>query len=380
MDRLDTRLIHSGEITPRIAGAVSLPIFQSSTFEYSGQASYHDLRYIRLNNTPNHEALHQKIADLESTQAALVTASGMAAISAALLALLKTGDHMIAQDCLYGGTHSLLTTDFADLGIGHSFFDGADTSGLEGLLRPETKVIYVESITNPLLQVTDLEAVAKFARKNGLISIIDNTFATPVNFRPAELGFDLVIHSCSKYLNGHSDIVGGAVAGPADLMDQVKHKMNHLGGSMDPHACFLLHRGMKTLGVRMRQHNQNALALARFLSDHPKVEKVNYPGLETHPDHERAKNLFAGFGGMLSFELKTDTAGADAFIEKTRLPILAPSLGGVESLITRPATTSHSGVPKEEREAMGIADRLIRLSVGLEDAEDLMDDFGQALA
>ena len=328
MDRLDTRLIHSGEITPRIAGAVSLPIFQSSTFEYSGQGSYHDLRYIRLNNTPNHEALHQKIADLESTETALVTASGMAAISATLLALLKTGDHMIAQNCLYGGTHSLLTADFKDLGIDHSFYDGADTSGLEGLLRPETKLIYVESITNPLLEVTDLEAVARFAKKNGLISVIDNTFATPVNFRPAETGFDLVIHSCTKYLNGHSDIVGGAVAGPADLVERVKHKMNHLGGSMDPHACFLLHRGMKTLGVRVRRQNQSALALARFLSDHPKAEKVNYPGLETHPEHERAKTCLPDSAECSVSSSRPTRPGPTHSLKRPGFPFWPPAWGG----------------------------------------------------
>jgi cystathionine beta-lyase/cystathionine gamma-synthase len=376
---IETKLIHAGEPTPLIGGAVSMPIFQSSTFEYKGQDSYHDLRYIRLNNTPNHVALHQKMAALENAENALVTASGMASISATLLTILASGDHMLAQDCLYGGTHDFITRDLPDLGISYDFVHGDKPDSWKDQLKPNTKAFYVETITNPLLQVADLKAVVEFSKANGLVSIIDNTFASPINFRPPELGFDLSLHSCTKYLNGHSDIVAGAVIGRGDLIQKITHKLNHLGGSLDPHACFLLHRGMKTLAVRMAYQNKSALDIARFLESHPAVAKVNYPGLESHPAHHRARELFQGFSGMLSFEVKGGVEAAEHFMQKTTLPIIAPSLGGIETLITRPATTSHSGMAPEERRRLGISDSLIRLSVGIESTEDLIDDFAQAL-
>jgi cystathionine beta-lyase/cystathionine gamma-synthase len=376
---METRLIHDGEPRPRIEGAVSIPIFQSSTFEYAGQDSYHDLRYIRLNNTPNHAALHRKLASLENGEAALVTASGMAVISTVLLTFLSPGDHLLVQDCLYGGTHDLIRGDLAALGIDFSVLDGRSPGSWEEALRPGTRLLYMETVTNPLLQVADLEAAAAFAREHGLISVIDNTFASPVNFRPLDRGFDLSLHSCTKYLNGHSDIVAGAVIGGSGAVERITRKLNHLGGSLDPHACFLLHRGLKTLAVRVRHQNESALALAAFLEKHPQVKRVHYPGLESHPDHERARRLLDGFGGMLSFELEGGVEQADAFIENTTLPISAPSLGGVETLITRPATTSHAGVPPEDRKAMGIPDTLIRLSIGLEHPDDLIEDFDRAL-
>jgi cystathionine beta-lyase/cystathionine gamma-synthase len=376
---IETKLIHSGEPRPLIGGAVTLPIFQSSTFQYTDQDHYDKLKYIRMNNTPNHLALHEKLAALENADAALVTSSGMAAITTTLLALLSPGDHLLAQDCLYGGTLDFINSDFRPLGISVDFIDGNKPDTWVKQLKTNTRAIYVETITNPLMAVADLKAAAAFARNHELISMIDNTFASPVNFRPAEWGFDLSLHSCSKYLNGHSDIVAGAVIGRQDLIHKIAHKLIHLGGSLDPHACFLLHRGMKTLAVRMKYQNESALAIARFLSEHPVVERVNYPGLKTCKGYGHATELLNGFGGMLSFEIKGDAADADHFIARTRLPISAPSLGGVESLITRPATTSHAGISPEEREAIGISDRLIRLSVGLEATEDLMDDFDQAL-
>jgi cystathionine beta-lyase/cystathionine gamma-synthase len=377
--RIETKLIHAGEPDPLIYGAVSMPIFQSSTFEYSGQTSYHDLKYIRLNNTPNHIALHQKLAALENAEAAVVTSSGMAAISTTILTLLSSGDHLLAQEGLYGGTHDFILKDLSALNISFDFINGNTPQDWEGKLHSNTKVVYVESMTNPLVQIADLKAVVKFAKSNNLISIIDNTFASPINFRPPELGFDLSIHSCSKYLNGHSDIVAGAVIGRSDLIEKITHKLNHLGGSLDPHACFLLHRGMKTLAVRMKHQNESALEIARFLEGHRAIEKINYPGLESHPEHLRACDLFDGFSGMLSFELEGGIEAAEGFIQKTNLPILAPSLGGIESLITRPVTTSHSGLSKEELEKFGISDALIRLSVGIEATEDLIEDFKQAL-
>jgi cystathionine beta-lyase/cystathionine gamma-synthase len=376
---LDTKLIHAGEPDPLVGGAVSMPIFQSSTFAYAGQGNYHDLKYIRLNNTPNHQALHTKLAALENAEAALVTASGMAAISAVLLTLLKPGDHLLAQGCLYGGTHDLLTGDLSELGIAFDFIEGDRPDTWEAKRRPNTRLLYCETMTNPLLEVADLKALAAFAREKGMVSVIDNTFASPVNFRPAEWHFDLSVHSCTKYLNGHSDIVAGAVIGPRNLVEAVTRKLNHLGGSLDPHACFLLHRGLKTLAVRMRYQNESALRIARFLEAHPAVETVNYPGLESHSGHRRATELFEGYGGMLSFEVRYGLEAAQRFLEKVSLPVVAPSLGGVESLVTRPATTSHAGMSPEDRRSLGITDSLIRLSVGLEATEDLIDDFKQAL-
>jgi cystathionine beta-lyase/cystathionine gamma-synthase len=379
MQGLDTKLIHAGEPEELIGGAVTMPIFQSSTYEYTGQGSYHDLRYIRLNNTPNHLVLHTKLAMLENAEAALVAGSGMAAISAALLTVVGGGGHLLAQDCLYGGTHDLLTQEFPSLGIEVDFIDGDDPISWREMLRPNTKAIYVETISNPLVRVSDLQAVSDFASEQGLISIIDNTFASPVNFRPAEIGYDLSLHSATKYLNGHTDIVAGAIIGRGELVAEITRKLNHLGGVLDPHACFLLHRGLKTLGVRVRHQNESALRLARFLEQRSRVTSVNYPGLESHPNHLRACELFDGFGGVLSFELEGGADAADRFINSVAIPISAPSLGGVESLITRPVTTSHSGMTPQDRARAGIRDGLVRLSVGLETSDDLIEDFDLAL-
>jgi len=376
---IDTKLIHAGEPEPRVAGAVSIPIFQSAMFEYAGETDYHDLKYIRLNNTPNHDAVHAKLAALENAGAAIVTASGMAAISTALLTVLSAGNHLLAQDCLYGGTHDLITKDFAGFGLSYDFINAGDPTSWKEKLRPNTKAIYVETMTNPLLEVADLKAVVAFAKQHGLISLIDNTFASPVNFRPPDYGFDISIHSGTKYLNGHSDIVAGACIGSVEIIGKIKKKLDHLGGSMDPHAVFLLHRGMKTLALRMRYQNDSAIRIAHFLETHPAVERVNYPGLESHRGHRHAVELFDGFGGVLSFELIGDTADADAFIKKTTLPIVAPSLGGVETLITRPTITSHAGMSAEDRKRLGISDKLIRLSVGIEATDDLIADLEQAL-
>jgi cystathionine beta-lyase/cystathionine gamma-synthase len=375
--RIETRLIHSGE--PRINGSVVMPIFQTAMFEYAGEKSYDAIKYLRLNNMPNHIALHEKLAAIENAQSALVTSSGMAAISTVLLTLLAPGDHLLAQNCLYGGTHNLLTKDLAQLRIGYDFINADDPAGWEGKLRPETRAIYVEAMSNPLLEVGDLKAVVAFAREHNLVSVIDNTFASPVNFRPAEWGFDLSVHSCTKYLNGHSDIVAGAVIGRADLIERVTHKLNRLGGTLDPHAAFLLHRGMKTLYLRVKHQNQSALEVAQFLENHPGVSRVNYPGLESHPRHQRARELFDGFSGMLSFELKGGLEAAERLIGRANIPMYAPSLGGIETLMTRPAITSHSGMDPDERRSLGISDSLIRLSVGIEATAEIIEDFTQAL-
>ena len=376
---LETKLIHSGEPDPRIEGAVAIPIFQSAMFEYAGEKSYDDLKYIRLNNTPNHIALHTKLAAVENAEAALVTGSGMAAISTTLLTLLPAGSHLLVQDCLYGGTHDFVNRDFKSFGLEHTFIDADDASSWKHHLKPNTKMIYVESMTNPLLQVADLQAVPGFAKDYGLYSVIDNTFASPVNFRPLDWGFDVSLHSGTKYLNGHNDIVCGAVLGKRDLIERITHRLNHLGGTLDPHAAFLLHRGVKTLALRVGFQNQSALRVARMLESHPAVAKVNYPGLETHSRHARARELFQGFGGVLSFEPRGGVRDTERFLKKVQLPTIAPSLGGVETLAIRPANTSHAGLSPADRKNIGITDSLIRLSIGIEATEDILEDFGRAL-
>ena len=377
--RFSTQLVHAGEPRPRIGGAVTMPVFQSATFELDGRPGYHEVKYARLSNTPNHEALAQKLAALEGTEAALVTASGMAAISSALLAVLKAGDHVLAHDCLYGGTHSLITRDLAELGIEMTFVDASRPETFRAALRPRTRAFYVESLTNPLLEVVDFDAVVAFAREHSLTTLIDSTVASPVNFRPATRGFDLVLHAATKYLNGHSDVCAGAICGSQRLVADVKRKVDHFGGSLDPHACFLLQRGMKTLELRVERQNQSALALAEHLSRHASVAEVFYPGLASHPAHARAKALFRGSGGMLSFRPRGGTAAAERLVTRVRVATNAPSFGGPETLVTRPATTSHAGLSPEERARLRVTDELIRVSVGLEAVEDLLEDFEQAL-
>lgn len=377
---LETRLIHAGEPSPRIAGAVVMPVFQTAMYEYRGGGEYHDIPYIRLNNTPNHKAVQEKLAAIEGGEAALVTASGMAAISTTLLALLRAGDHVLAQGCLYGGTRTFLESRLPRFGISVDFLDMDDPGAWASAARETTRVVYVESMTNPLLEVTDLDAVVAFARARGLISVVDNTLATPVNLRPLARGVDLSLHSATKYLNGHSDIVAGAVIGARRHVARVKHLLDHTGGSLDPHACALLHRGLKTLALRVRAQGEGALALARALQEHPAVARVHYPGLPQHPHHARARALLEGCGGLLSFELRGGAAAAERLLERLELPIVAPSLGGVETLITRPAVTSHAGVDPETRARLGISDGLVRVSVGIERPGDLVADFQAALA
>jgi cystathionine gamma-synthase/cystathionine gamma-lyase/cystathionine beta-lyase len=378
MPSLDTRALHDGEPSPRVEGAVSLPIFQTATYTYD-PSDQDTVRYIRYNNSPNHEALHEKLASLEETEAALVTASGMAAISSALLGVLDAGDHLVSPRSLYGGTLDLFADLFPRFDLGHTFLPDADDPSTWGeALTRDTTVLYAESITNPLLGVPDLPAMARFADDHDLIAVIDSTFASPVNVRPATVGFDVVLHSATKYLAGHSDLAAGVVAGPEGLLERITYTQKLLGGMLDPHACFLLHRSLKTLGVRVRQQNATALKVAEALAAHDAVEQVRYPGLPDHPDHGRAGRLLDGFGGMVSFELIPD-APVDAFFDALSLPVRAPSLGGVETLISQPVHTSHASMDPAEREALGITDRFVRLSVGLEDADDLIDDLTAAL-
>ena len=377
---LATRAVHAGEPERRPGAPITTPVYHSSMFLTGELGRYDDIHYIRSSNMPSHTAVARKIADLEGAEAGLVTASGMSAITPALLHALGRGGHLIAQNTLYGGTHSFVTHDLPDLGLSYTFIDATRPDGWEAAVRPETRAVYVEALTNPRLEVADLEGIAKFARAHKLLSIIDSTFATPVNLRPIELGFDLVVHSATKYLNGHSDLVAGCVVGSAALIEQVRHKLIHLGGSADPNACFLLQRGLKTLTLRVAAQNQNALEVAGWLERHPKVAKVHYPGLASHPQHERAKRLYAGFGGMMSFEMKADAAQADAFLRRLRLVVHTVSLGGVETLATRPAATSHASLSAEERQKAGIPDGLVRLSVGIESPADVIADLEQALS
>ncbi len=378
-ESIDTVAVHGGERRPGPDGSVVFPIYQGTVYEVEPGTSYHDLKYIRLNSTPSQHYLHDKLAAIEGAEAAVATSSGMAAVTTILLTLMRAGDHMLASDCLYGGTHDFLTGHAADLGWSFSFVDAGRPETWEAACTERTKVFLVETITNPLMRVGLLDQVADFGRREGIVTVIDNTFASPVNFRPLQVGFDVVFHSATKYLGGHSDLVAGAVMGGADLIEKVRKTLNHFGGSLDPHAGFLLARGIKTLALRVRAQNANALALARFLEDHPAVAAVNYPGLASHPDHAHAAKLLSGFGGMLSLLLHGGERAAQALVDAVTLAYAAPSLGGVETLITRPAATSHAGMSLQDRDRLGITADLIRISSGIEGTQDLVGDFAQAL-
>ena len=378
-ESMDTVAVHGGEPRPGPDGSVVFPIYQGTVYETEPGAGYHDLKYIRLNSTPSQRYLHGKLAALEGAEAAVATSSGMAAVTSILLSLMRAGDHLIASECLYGGTHDFLTGHAADLGWTCSFVDAGRPETWEAARTDRTRVFLVETITNPLMRVGLLDRVAAFGRREGIVTVIDSTFASPVNFRPLQAGFDLVFHSATKYLGGHSDLVAGAVMGGTDLVERVRKTVNLFGGSLDPHAGFLLARGIKTLSLRVQAQNANALALARFLEDHPAVAAVNYPGLASHPDHAHAAELLSGFGGMLSLRLHGGEQAAQALADAVTLAYSAVSLGGVETLVTRPAATSHAGMSPRDRDSLGITADLIRVSTGIEGIQDLVGDFAQAL-
>lgn len=354
-----------------------MPVFQSANFLQQDAADYSSVRYMRLSNSPQHLALGEKLAAIEGADAALVFSSGMAAISTTVLSVLSAGDHMLVQRNVYGGTATLVA-DLERLGIRVTAIDVTSPGSWAEAVGPQTRAIYVESVSNPLLDVPDLQAVVDLARHRGLVSIIDNTFLSPVGFRPVPFGFDLVVHSATKYLNGHSDIVAGVVAGSSERVEAVRHLQHHLGGSLDAHACFLLDRGLKTLSLRVPRQAESAGLLARALRDHPAVTHVRYPGLIEDPNHGRAQRWFRHFGGMLSFQAASVEA-AERVLNETRIAVHAASLGGVETLLVRPSRSSHIGMPEDERAALGIDDRLVRVSVGIEDADDLRKDFLRAL-
>jgi cystathionine beta-lyase/cystathionine gamma-synthase len=355
------------------------PIYQGTVFPVDPGTAYEDIRYHRLSTTPSQAYLHDKLAALEGGEAAVATSSGMAALTTVMLSVLREGDHLIASDSLYGGTHDFITEQAADLGWSFTFVDTQRPDTWEAARTRTTRLFLAETITNPLIRVPVLDEVVAFARAHGLVSVIDNTFATPVNFNPLATGFDLCCHSASKYLNGHNDLVAGCVIGSAELVERVRRTLNHLGGILDPHAGFMLARGLKTLALRVAAHNANAMALARFLEAHPGVSDVSYPGLESHPDHGHAARLLSGFGGMMSMRVAGGVEAADRLLGALRIPTVAPSLGGVQSLVTLPAMTSHSGMSPEDRERVGLAEDLVRISCGIEGTDDLIADFDSAL-
>ncbi|GIX50681.1 MAG: methionine gamma-lyase [Limisphaera sp.] len=370
-----TRCVHAGTYLDPVTGGACTPIFRSTAHRFPHPTGRNI--YPRYFNTPNQQVVARKVAALEGAEEGLVFASGMAAITTLLAAYLRSGDHAVFQADLYGGTWELVSQQLPRWGI--SFSLARTEAEIRNACRPETRLIYVESPSNPLLRCLDLAAVAAFARSRGIPTAIDNTFATPFNQNPIALGLDLVVHSATKYLNGHSDVNAGVVVGRRTAIEQLRQVATLHGGMLDAEVCARLERGLKTLALRMERHNENALRLARFLQTHPAVAQVHYPGLPEHPDHAVARRQMRGFGGMLSFELRRPEA-VDRLLDRLRLILPALSLGGVESLICVPARTSHRRLSPEERHQLGITDTLVRLSVGIEDAEDLMADLDQALA
>ena len=375
MHRISTRCLHAGTIRDDREEGINSPVYTSTAFGFIGQEGPIYPRYL---NTPNVKAVSEKIASLEETESALVFSSGMAAISTLFFAFLKPGDHAVFQKGLYGGTSHFLDREFSRFGIRYSIAESQSAGHIESLIGENTKLIYIETPSNPLLNITDIRAVAELARSAGIISVADNTFATPINQQPASLGIDVVVHSATKYLGGHSDILAGALAASNELMGPVYETGLNLGGSLNAYTLYLLERSIKTLHLRVERCNHNALQLARFLESHPRISKVFYPGLQDHPGHEIASRQMSGFGGMLSFEAD----GQEAITLQKKLGLIKPavSLGGVETTCSSPAHTSHRKLGVEGRKKEGIPEQLIRLSVGIEDVEDLKSDLDHALS
>ena len=380
----ETESVHGGSSLEKRNAALSQPIYQTSTFQVTDsdqqvRATNTDMFYTRYGN-PTHTAVEQRIAELEGTDQALLFSSGMNAITTSILALVKSGDHIVAQRDIYGGVTKFLSTWLPKLGIETTFVDTTDYDQHVRAIRPNTKLLYLESPTNPTLRVVDLRKAASIAREHGLISAIDGTFGTPINQRPADFGIDLVLHSGTKFFGGHTDLICGVAAGRRDLIDTIRSTRTTLGGVMDPHAAYLLLRGIKTLAVRVERQNESALRIAEFLVAHQRVRSVNYPFLEEHPQHALAMAQMKGGGGVLSFEVEGTGEHAKRVSECLRLFTLAPSLGGVESLVSIPVLTSHAMISAEHRQKMGVTEQLVRLSVGIENVDDLIADLDQALS
>lgn len=383
---LDTLAVHAGESIDPVTGATLTPLYQTAAFGYSTIDQWHRVAtdgeagfiYSR-NRNPTLVVAEEKIAALESAEGALVFSSGMAAITATLFSLLSKDDHVVSVKDSYGGTYLIFSTVLPRFGIEVDLVETTDLDAIKGAVGERTRVVYLETPTNPTLKVIDLNRICRFAQEHGICLIVDNTLATPINQKPLLLGATLVIHSATKYLSGHGDVVCGAVAGPSQWIRKIDQFRGITGGCLDPHAAWLLIKGMKTLALRLDRQNQTALTVARFLEDHPKVVRVYYPGLESHPQHRIAKKQMKGFGGMLSFALRGDYASTRRFLDSLGIPHRAANLGSVESLVGPPSTTSHVECTEEERKAAGIPETLVRYSVGIEDPVDLLDDLTQSL-
>ncbi|MCA1025393.1 bifunctional cystathionine gamma-lyase/homocysteine desulfhydrase [Cytobacillus kochii] len=372
-----TKLIHGGIAGDPTTGAVSVPIYQVSTYKQDGVGNHKGFEYSRTGN-PTRHALEELIKDLEAGHAGFAYGSGMAAITATVM-LFNSGDHIILTDDVYGGTYRVITKVLNRFGIEATFVDTSNLNNITAAIKPNTKAVYIETPTNPLLKITDIEAAAKLAKENNLLTIVDNTFSTPYWQTPIELGADIVLHSATKYLGGHSDVVAGlVVVNNEKLAEELHFVQNSTGGVLGPQDSWLLMRGIKTLGIRMEETESNTKAIVEFLIQHPAVSKVYYPGIESHPNHDIAKKQADGFGGMVSFDVGSE-ANADKLLENVRYFTLAESLGAVESLISVPARMTHASIPKERRDELGITDGLVRISVGLEDVEDLIEDLKLAL-
>jgi len=385
--RFATKAVHAGQDSDPSADSVSVPIYQTSTFVFEsaeqGAARFAGKEagyiYTRWAN-PTVRALERNVAELEGGEDARACASGMAAIHAAVVSVVKKGDHVIAPDSLYSGTERLFVDIVSKFGVEFSFVDSSNTANVEEAMKENTKIIFVETPANPTLKITDLKGVAEIAQKMGIITIVDNTFMSPYFQQPLKMGMDVSIHSLTKYLGGHSDLIGGIIVGRKSFFKGLDPVLRNTGGVLAPFEAWLTLRGIKTLPLRMEKHNENAMKVAEFLESHPKVEKVYYPGLKSHPQHELARKQMSGFGGMISFELKGALENGVKLMNSVKLCTLAVSLGAVETLIEHPASMTHASIPREERLKAGITDGLVRLSVGIEDVEDIMQDLEQALA
>jgi cystathionine beta-lyase len=372
----ETMCVHSGTYMDPNTGGINTPIYTSSVFHYIDTGKQPYPRYF---NTPNQEVIVSKMCALEGAEDGVLFSSGMAAISTTFFSLLEPGDHVILQDEIYGGTHSFVTIQFENLGIGYSFVP-TDADEIEKSIKSNTKLIFIESPTNPLLSIIDIIKVAKIGKSNNIITMIDNTFASPINQNPLELGIDIVMHSGTKYMGGHSDICCGIILTDKNITEQIKPTSYHFGGSLNATTCALLERSLKTLNIRVERQTNNALKLAEFLINHKSIENIYYPGLASHRGYEIAKEQMHGFGAMVSFELADNSKKACEFLRSLKLIEPALSLGGIESTICSPALTSHRKMSEEERKRIGITDRVVRLSVGIEHIDDLIEDIDQALS